>query len=107
MPDTPEHRADMYALVQERRAQGLPQWEKPTVRLKDFWHDDEMPFEDKRDRFVQRVKSSGWLAMSDQADELECLLDEIGDTETPSDFDWVLSLIFDIADYDRVWIETF
>jgi hypothetical protein len=106
MPDTPEHRADMHALARERRAQGLPEWEDGEVYLGDFWHNDDVPFEEKRDRFVQRVKDSGWLKRGDQADELECLLDEIGDTETVSDFDWVFSAIYNIADYDRVWFET-
>jgi hypothetical protein len=107
MPDTPDHRADMHRLVQERRGQGLPPWEKTKVRLKDFWNEEDMPFKEKRDRFVQRVKASGWLEKSEQAEELECLLGEIGDTETVDDFDWVLGLIYDIADYDRIWIETF
>ena len=106
MPDTAEHRADMYRLGQERRAAGKPSWAH-VLKLADVFHNDAMSFQEKRDAIVARIRATTWFKGYDEGDELHMYVEELSDTEDTSEFDYVWDEIYDIADADRVWIETF
>lgn len=106
MPDTAEHRADMYALAQERRKAGKPTWAHK-INLADVFHNDEMTFEEKRDAIVRRIRATTWFKDYDEYDDLPQLVEELADAEDTDAFDGVWDCIYDIADADRVWIATF
>ena len=105
MPDTAEHRADMHRLATERRAAGLPIWDG-TLRLADVFHNDSLSFEAKRDAIVHRIRATAWFKDKDEYDDLVYLVEELADAEDNGSFNAVWSEIYDIADGDRVWIET-
>lgn len=105
MPDTAEHRAEMHRIASERRAQGKPIWDRK-IRLGDVFHNDALTFEQKRDTIVTRIRNSGWLKGRDEFDELVLAVEELAESDNVNWFDSVWSLIYDIADYDRVWIDT-
>lgn len=105
MPNTPEHKADMYALARQRQAAGLPVWDRK-ISLADVFHNEAMTFEQRRDAIVKRLRASAWLAGRDESDELVCAVNELADAEDGDEFDGPWDLIYDIADEDRVWIGT-
>lgn len=105
MPDTADHRVAMHRLATERRAQGKPIWDRK-IRLGDVFDNDEFTFEQKRDTIVSRLRSSGWLNGRDECDELVTLVEELAAATDVEWFDSVWDLIYDHADYDRVWIDT-
>jgi hypothetical protein len=77
------------------------------VRLSDCFHDDGMPFPQRRDEIVRRIKQTKWFKRADEADtDLHPLIEKLADTHDVDEFDQVWDLIYDIADADRVWIET-
>ncbi len=106
MPDTAEHRADMYALAQERRKAGQPSWAH-TLNLADVFHNDGLTFEQKRDAIVRRVRATTWFKDYDEQDNLPQMVEELADTDSQDWFNSVWDCIYDIADADRVWITTF
>lgn len=77
------------------------------VKLKDVWHNDDLPFEKKRDKIVERIKESGWRGITPYPDLFDDLVHNLGETESFSEFDYQFSEFYDLADSDRVWIETF
>lgn len=105
MPDTPEHRADMHRLATERRKAGLPVWDRK-LRLADVWRNESMSFEERRDTIVARIRASEWFKEYDEHDELPEAVAELAEAPHANDFDDVWGWIYDIADVDRVWIET-
>ena len=106
MPDTAEHRADMYALGQERRMAGLPSWAHK-INLADVFHNDDLTFEQKRDTIVRRIRATAWFESYDEFDALPQFVEELADAEDTASFDAPWDEIYDIADADRVWIATF
>ena len=106
MPDTVEHRADMYQLAQERRKAGKPSWAH-RINLRYVFHNDDLTFEQKRDTTVRRIRATTWFKDCDEYDELPQLVEELSETEDVPGFDAVFDCIYDIADADRVWIATF
>ena len=106
MPNKAEHRVEMHRLASERRRQGKPIWGRK-INLKDVFRNDALTFEQRRDAIVKRIRNSGWLNDRDEYDELVTLVEELSDTTDTQWFDQVWSLIYDHADYDRVWISTF
>ena len=106
MPDTAEHRADMYQLAKERRKAGEPSWAHK-INLRGVFHNDELTFEQKRDTTVRRIRATTWFKDYGEYDELPQLVEELSETESVHDFDVVFDCIYDIADADHVWIATF
>ena len=106
MPDTAEHRADMHRLATERRKAGKPIWAHK-INLADVFHNEDMSFEAKRDAIVARIRASAWFKGYDECGDLSQFVEELADTEDGDEFDGPWSEIYDIADYDRVWIATF
>ena len=50
------------------------------------------------------LRRTEWV--TDDPDELTSLVEELADTVDPDGFDAVWGNIYDLADYDRVWIKT-
>ena len=105
MPDTADHRAAMYRLATERRAAGLPVWDG-TLKLADVFHNDHLTFERKRDAIVGRIRATPWFKDKDEYDDLVYLVEELAETEDNGSFNSLWSDLYDMADADRVWIET-
>jgi len=105
VPNTPEHKATMYALGQQRRKAGLPSW-KHTLDLRDVFHSDVLSFEDRRDIIVGRIRASSWFKEYREYDDLQMAVEELADTDEVEWFDAVWDAIYDIADADRMWIST-
>jgi hypothetical protein len=59
-------------------------------------------FPDRRDEIIKVIRNSGW-----DNDELSLFLDELADTTDEKSFDDVFVFVYDAADRDRVWIETY
>ena len=106
MPGTAEHRADMFALAQERRRAGKPSWEH-RLNLADVLHNDGLSFTEKRDAIVRRIRATTWFQAKDEHDDLPQCVGELAETEGMQEFGQVFDAIYDEADYDRVWIATF
>lgn len=85
----------------------MPRWFE-TINLSEVWDKDRFnTFEDHRDAIVSKLKESFWYKASDEAcEDLAWLVDELGDVENYSDFNFVFNRIYDVADEDRVWIDT-
>jgi hypothetical protein len=105
MPDTADHRAAMYRVGQERRAAGKPSWEH-VLKLADVFHNDHLTFEQKRDTIVARIRASAWYKGYDPTGELPEAVEDLADAEDVPAFDDVWDALYDLADADRVWIET-
>lgn len=82
----------------------MPRWTY-TIRLKDVFHNDAMTFEQRRDAIVARLRNSQWYAEIDSV--LRDHVDELAETTDTDGFDYVWNKIYDEADADRAWIETF
>ena len=106
MPDTADHRVEMYRLATERRNAGRPIWAHK-INLADVFHNDDLTFTEKRDAIVARIRATRWFKDCDEYDDLPQFVEELADARTPDEFDGPWDCIYDIADADRVWIATF
>ena len=77
-----------------------------TVRLGDVWRNESMTFEQRRDEIVRRVKASNWYRSTDSSVELPDVVDDLAHATDASRFDFAWRYLYDIADWDRVWIDT-
>lgn len=99
-----EHIVDMHRLAADRRKAGRPIWDhKIDVSL---WWRSEAPFTERRDGIVRAVKRSRWYRQADELSDLYSYVDELADAEDTQHFDQVWDCIYDLADIDRVWIDT-
>lgn len=98
-----EHKVAIHRLAAARRAAGKPIWAH-RIRLGNLFHNDELSFEEKRDTLVRLVKASAWYTGEEVFSDLHSLIEEMEDTEDVDAFDDVMSAVYDMADYDRVWI---
>lgn len=107
MPRTVDHIVETHTLASLLRAAGRPIW-TDTLNLKDVFHSDDLIFTEKRDAIVSRIKRMRWYKDAEaEGGSLFYLVDELADAEDAEEFDAVWDAIYDIADYDRVWIATF
>lgn len=86
----------------------MPVWYE-TIKLGDLWTAD-IPFERKRDLIVDRVKCSKWYKDAQKSTFEGGLLYIVQDLSTSasiSEFDVWFNELYDRADIDRIWIETF
>lgn len=97
-----DHLVETHRLARERRAAGKPVW-KYTLYLSDVFHNDEMTFEQIRDAIVDRIRRSQWFS---ENKDLEELVNGLCGAEDGDEFDDWFGQIYDIADFDRVWVET-
>lgn len=82
----------------------MAHWEYK-LRLKDIWHDEDMPFEEKRDEIVRRINASRFWTEDDY--HLTCAVDGLESAVDLDDFDDAWNDFYDWADDVRVWVETF
>lgn len=81
----------------------MPHW-KHRVHLVDVFYNDDLSFEQKRDKIAYRLERSGWLKSSDESSHIHMLVSELKSSDTPDEFDFVWDEIYDEADRDRCWI---
>lgn len=83
---------------------------KAKLRIGDVFHNDGLSFEQRRDAIVRRFRAllqAGDVSQDSFGLSISELVDELAETENPDEFDWVWDEIYDWADTERVWIETF
>jgi hypothetical protein len=73
---------------------------KLTVDLSALWHAPGS-FPERRDAIIKEIKASGWVGF-----DLAALLSELADTTDEKSFDDVFGYVYDLADEQRIWIET-
>jgi len=77
------------------------------VYARNILHNDSLTVEQKRDKIVAALRKSRWLEDENRTSYVDDLIDELSDTTTVEEFDCVWDEIYNAADRDRVWIETF
>lgn len=112
-----EWRAEMHQLAQDRLNRGLPSW-AATLRLKDFYHNDLLTFEEKREKIVFRIKQLALYKAAERtiedpslkgwrdAKRFLGLIKELAGSDA-EDFDELFGQFYDWADVNRIWVETF
>lgn len=78
---------------------------KEQIDLHEPLTNDGLSFTERRDTIVARIKASCWFANDDG--DLSILLEDIAATENEDDFNDVWDDIYDLADTDRVWLNSF
>lgn len=78
-----------------------------TIYLSDIWKNERLTFEERRDRIVERIKASRWYRNRDDAgfDDLGELIQDLSDAPDQTEFDEFWGVLYDQADYDRIWID--
>lgn len=96
-----------HQLATERRRQGKPIW-AGRLNVGDLFHNDDLTFIEKRDAIVARIKATRWYKDADphQWEGLHDVVENLATEESPDDFDYWWDQLYDIADVDRIWIET-
>lgn len=106
MPRTVDHIVETHQLAQQRRDAGLPIWDKK-IDVSAVFRNEDLSFAERRDAIVERIRKSGWLDGRDEFDELvELVNDHLAFAEDVKEFDDLWDSLYDIADFDRVWIKT-
>lgn len=77
-----------------------------TVDLADIFHSDHLSFTVRRDGVVKRILDSSWMAHTKHPMYLASLLMNLAECETLEDFNLMWNHVYDLADLERVWIET-
>lgn len=78
---------------------------KHKLQLGDIFHNEDMPFEQRRDEIVRRIKASPWWDEDDY--RLHAAVDLISESDSVGEFDGYWDEFYDWADDESVWIETF
>lgn len=84
----------------------MPAWNL-TVKLSPLWHEEGITFPSRRDGLVKLIQESGWRDLTGDRGEFDLLIEELAETESAGSFDAVFKDLYDLADSDRVWIETY
>jgi hypothetical protein len=82
----------------------MARWQEQ-IDLHEPLNNDALPFKERRDTIVARVKASRWFARDDG--DLAILLEDLAGAADEDDFDEVWNGIYDLADSDRVWLNAF
>ena len=59
------------------------------------------------EKAVEIIEQSGWLADTPYPDTLRDHLNRLKQAHDQIDYEFAFEFIYDVADVDRVWIETF
>lgn len=86
----------------------MPRWDQH-IDVADVFHNDSMTFWEIRDAVVARLRGSPWIADRDQSgfDELGDVVENLACADSVDEFDEWWDALYDHADRDRVWIDTF
>ncbi len=105
MPRTVDHIVETHHLATERRRAGKPVWAH-TLDVSSVFHNEDLTFEQRRDGIVALIKATGWYKGEDEYSELHEITENIADAANTDEFDSWWDVLYDAADYDRVWINT-
>jgi len=75
-----------------------------TLKLNDIFHNDDMPFEQKRDAIVRRIKAQKFWDPDNF--ELSDVMEGLEQADDVSEFDEAWGDFYDYADRERIWVET-
>lgn len=88
------------------KADGHPSGWRHTIYLKSVLRDDSNSFEDKCQKLAETIQASAWykadVAESPDGD-LWGAVDELSTADDVEHLDYCLSVLYDLADHDRVW----
>lgn len=70
------------------------------------WKMGELSIEELARKVVKTFKDSGWRAFSPYPDTWDDTIDRLLQVETPQQYMAAFEYIYDLADDDRVWINT-
>ena len=84
----------------------MPHWNL-TLNLAEFWHNEALGFEEKRDKIVAAIKASRWRSLTPDPEHFDSMVDELSEVLNIAEFDFAFGELYDQADADRVWIETY
>lgn len=113
MPNTVEHKVEMFRLAQERRNAGRPVWDS-RLRIKHLLTDDgsDESAHEVGQQIAATLRASSWMkADQRQAEdrlgdsEVQLVAEEFEDIKDLDHFNAVLDTLYDLADADRVWVE--
>ena len=82
----------------------MPHW-RYTLRLADIFHDDDIPFERKRDEIVRRIKAEKFWSPDNF--ELSDVMEGLEQADDVPEFDEAWADFYDYAERERIWVETF
>jgi hypothetical protein len=105
MPRTVEHLVETSEIARERIAAGKPSWQY-TLRLSGLYHAESLTHEERRDAIVRRIRKSPWFRANEEFSDLHEAVEELSETTDLAEFNAVFDTLYDLADYDRVWIVT-
>jgi hypothetical protein len=83
----------------------MPQWFE-TIKLGDVFHNDDLDLQEKTEEIVTRLKAASWRSFSADPGEFDRLVDELSKAGTLQEFNFTWEELYDLADLDRIWIET-
>lgn len=83
----------------------MPAWYL-TINLSDVWKSEALDFDEQVEKIVQRLKYSGWSRLSEDPERLERVIQSLASASNENEFNAHLDDLYDLADLDRVWIET-
>jgi hypothetical protein len=86
----------------------MPQWNR-TIKLADLvarWKSGELTIPQLAEKVVERIEASGWVEDTAYPDTLRDHLGRLKQAEYPSAYEASFEYVYDVADQDRVWIET-
>ncbi|WP_435109330.1 hypothetical protein [Nocardiopsis synnemataformans] len=76
--------------------------------MSDFFHNDDLAFEQRRDSIARRLKASPWYVNADVArlDGVYDVVNDLAHSEDQEEFDRWWDELHDLSDHDRVFIHT-
>lgn len=105
MPRTIESIVDAHNAATERRRAGRPIWDHK-LRIKHLLADIGSPTDEDAKRIgkliAAAIERSAWGRDADE--ELHDLIEEFKDVIDVDHFNMIMDALYDLADYDRVWI---
>jgi hypothetical protein len=76
------------------------------IDLSQIWQSGLLDFDEKRDRIVEVIKASDWRALTPYPDTFDEYVANVEKSEHVGEFDAAFDVLYELADSDRVWIET-
>jgi len=86
----------------------VPQWNQ-TIELGDLvqqYKNQQVDISELAELVAERIKRSGWRQLTPYPDDFDGLLAQLQNVEDRQGYGAVFDEIYDLADSDRVWIET-
>jgi hypothetical protein len=86
----------------------MPVWTL-TIKLGDLvtpYKNGELHLTELAIKVVERIKASTWRSFTADPDEFDTAMDGVERAATPREYVAAFEAVYDLADLDRVWIET-